>query len=314
MQNNDMKPPAEIAAFHTRMQVEEPLTPEEEELKKLQEEENEKASKKGKKNKPGKKATGKKGKKGKGDDDDKPDIIMTGPSEVVQKFDEFYQGYEEWTTKDESKNFNQKYDADMAKKEVLPSIEDEFKQVVDDMINVELDNMRMLRGIKKKKKKKKKGKRGGKGGKKKALPGEKVTNKFDVKDLLVELVQHRIAKKLPAQKLTDFIGEFNYLHSMIDDLKDTPSNPSIALIRQLVTEYAIFPLGSDIVKSRVELTRSILFYGPPGTGKTLVVRAIAHETASMVFDLSPLAIEGSYPERKGEERMVASVMKVAKEF
>jgi hypothetical protein len=46
----------------------------------------------------------------------------------------------------------------------------------------------------------------------------------------------------------------------------------------------------------------------------MVARAIAHETASMVFDLSPLATEGTYPERKGEEKLVASVMRVAKEY
>lgn len=68
------------------------------------------------------------------------------------------------------------------------------------------------------------------------------------------------------------------------------------------------------MKSRVELTRSVLFYGPPGSGKTMVARAVAHETASMVFDLSPLAIEGTYPEKKGEEKLVASVMRVAKEY
>ncbi len=101
---------------------------------------------------------------------------------------------------------------------------------------------------------------------------------------------------------------------MLDNIKDTPYDPSMALIRQLVTEYCIFPQGSALVKSRVELTRTCLFYGPPGTGKTLVVRAVAHETAAMVFDLSPLAIEGKYPEKKGEEKMVASVMLVAKEY
>lgn len=101
---------------------------------------------------------------------------------------------------------------------------------------------------------------------------------------------------------------------MLDDIKDTPYDPSMAQIRQLVTEYGIFPLGSKLVKSRVELTRSMLFYGPPGTGKTLVARAIAHETASFVFDLSPLSIREKYPEKKGEEKLVASVMRVAKEY
>ena len=102
---------------------------------------------------------------------------------------------------------------------------------------------------------------------------------------------------------------------MLDDIKDTPYDPSMALIRQLVTEYIIFPLGSELVKKLMpELVRSVLFYGPPGTGKTLMVRAIAHETNSIVFDLSPLAIEGQYQERRGEEKMIASVMVVAKEY
>ena len=57
-----------------------------------------------------------------------------------------------------------------------------------------------------------------------------------------------------------------------------------------------------------------MFYGPPGTGKTLIARAIAHETAAFVFDMSPLSIEGKYAEKKGEEKLVASVMRVAKEY
>jgi len=72
--------------------------------------------------------------------------------------------------------------------------------------------------------------------------------------------------------LSEFIGEFNYIHSMLDDIKDTPYDPSMALIRQLVTEYIIFPLGSELVRNRVlENIRSFLFYGPPGTGKTMIV-------------------------------------------
>ena len=69
-----------------------------------------------------------------------------------------------------------------------------------------------------------------------------------------------------------------------------------------------------MIKSRVELNSTMLFYGPPGTGKTLVSRAIANETSSYVFDLSPLSIDGKYSEKKGEEKLIASVMRVAKEF
>jgi ATP-dependent 26S proteasome regulatory subunit len=79
---------------------------------------------------------------------------------------------------------------------------------------------------------------------------------------------------------------------MLDDIKDTPYDPSMALIRQLVTEYIIFPLGSALVRKRIpEQVRSFLFYGPPGTGKTMIVRSVAHETNSVVFDISPLNID-----------------------
>lgn len=44
------------------------------------------------------------------------------------------------------------------------------------------------------------------------------------------------------------MGEFNYIHSMLDDLKETAYDPSMALIRQLVTEYVIFPLGSELIR------------------------------------------------------------------
>ena len=130
--------------------------------------------------------------------------------------------------------------------------------------------MRIIAGIKAKKKGKK-GKKKKKKSKKKGLklPGFKAIRDIDKRDLLVQLIQNGIVKKLPPQKLTDFIGEFNYLHSMLDNIKDTPYDPSMALIRQLVTEYIIFPLGSELVRKRFPgNVRSFLFYGPPGTGKT----------------------------------------------
>jgi ATP-dependent 26S proteasome regulatory subunit len=115
--------------------------------------------------------------------------------------------------------------------------------------------------------------------------------------------------------MTDFIGEFNYIHSMLDDIKDTPYDPSMALIRQLVTEYIVFPLGSELVKARFpEYVRSFLFYGPAGTGKTLIVRSAVAETNSIFFDMSPINIDGKYQGKKEEEKMVASVMVTAKEY
>ena len=79
---------------------------------------------------------------------------------------------------------------------------------------------------------------------------------------------------------------------MLDDIKQQVWDPSMALIRQLVTEYIIFPLGSELVKKRFpEHVRSFLFYGPPGSGKTMVVRACVSETNSIFFDMSPTNID-----------------------
>ena len=95
---------------------------------------------------------------------------------------------------------------------------------------------------------------------------------------------------------------------MLDDVKEIPTDPSMALIRQLLTEYIIFPLGSDLCRKRFpEDMSTFLFYGPPGTGKTLAVRAIVNETNSIFFDLSPQNIGPVYSGNKEEEKLIAKV-------
>lgn len=102
------KPPDDVKAFYDRLKTELPLSPEEEEAKRLQEEED--AKSKGKKKDAKKEAKKKKGKKG-GDDDEKLQIVKIGPSEVVQKFDEFYSNFNNvWANRDESENPQQQYD------------------------------------------------------------------------------------------------------------------------------------------------------------------------------------------------------------
>jgi len=60
---------------------------------------------------------------------------------------------------------------------------------------------------------------------------------------------------------------------------------------------------------------SVLFYGPEGTGKTLMVQAVQHETKSIVFDLSPAAIQDRYVGAKSDsDKMVAMVFKAAKAY
>jgi hypothetical protein len=73
----------------------------------------------------------------------------------------------------------------MAKEEVMPSVEDELKKDVDGLIKIELENMRLIAGIKSKKKKKKKAKKKKKKKKGLKLPGFKAIRDIDKKDLLV---------------------------------------------------------------------------------------------------------------------------------
>jgi SpoVK/Ycf46/Vps4 family AAA+-type ATPase len=305
------KVPQDIAKFYERNNLEQPLNAEDEEAKKAAEDD--KGKKKGAKDK------GKKDKKKKGKDDgDDKQVAKIGPSEIVLHFDQFYKDYNlDWSNRDETKNPDQAYDRDMAVIAVRPEVEKKKTEIVDAMIKQELANMMVL--AKQKGKKKKKSKKKSKKKKKKKLPklpGLKFIATRDPYDLLVELIQHNIVKKLPPTNLKEFIGEFNYIHSMLDDIKQQLYDPSMALIRQLVTEYIIFPLGSSLVRNRIpEHVRSFLFYGPTGTGKTQIVRAIAHETKSIVFDLSPSTIDGQYHSSKATtETMVAMVFVCAKEY
>jgi len=67
----------------------------------------------------------------------------------------------------------------MARNEVMPILEEEFKKDVDAMIMMELENMELLSGKKAKKKKKKKGKKK----KKKKAKGLKLPGAKMIKDL-----------------------------------------------------------------------------------------------------------------------------------
>ena len=247
-----------------------------------------------------------------------------GPTEVVQKFEMQYEDYENvWAKRDETNNYDQMHDKEMLRDEVMPKVEKGLRKTIDEMLDLELNNMRALMGVKAKKGKKKKGKK--KKGKKKKnkgpkLPGYKAIAKMTEKEMLVYLVQASIVKRLPATNLSEFLGEFNYIASMMDNPMDQPRPPSMALIRQLVTEYIIFPLGSELIRKRhPEHTMSFLFYGPEGTGKSQMVQAITTETRSILFDLGNSNLttinerDFAY-DKKDSEKMVAMVMCAAKKF
>jgi len=88
----------------------------------------------------------------------------------------------------------------MARSEVMPILEEEYKKLVDEMTNIELENMKMFGGFGKKKKKKGKKKKKKGGGKKKGmkgLPGYKNYINTPTEELLQLLINQCIVKKLP---------------------------------------------------------------------------------------------------------------------
>ena len=94
------KVPDNLDKFYARNDLEVPLSPEEEEKKAAEEEAKGKKKEKKAKDK-GKK---KKGAAAEGDDGGEK-LLKVGPTEVVQKFDEFYEGYTKvWANRDETSN------------------------------------------------------------------------------------------------------------------------------------------------------------------------------------------------------------------
>jgi len=137
------KPPPDIKEFYNRFAVTTPGTGEGDD-----DDEGGGAKKeaKGKKDK-GKKEKGKKKKGGKKDKEDKDEVIKIGPTEVITKFEEQQEEYiDNWQNRDETDNYKQEYDVKMAKTEVMPILEDQYKKDIDEMIDVELENMKLLAG------------------------------------------------------------------------------------------------------------------------------------------------------------------------
>lgn len=89
-------------------------------------------------------------------------------------------------------------------------------------------------------------------------------------------------------------------------------DPSLAQLRQLCSEYIAVPLGTGLnLEAR---DRCFLFFGPQGTGKSLMVQAIAHETNSLILDLSPDIVADRFTDRQNITKYMYMVFKVAKHF
>lgn len=83
-------------------------------------------------------------------------------------------------------------------------------------------------------------------------------------------------------------------------------------VRQVLSLYAVLPLGSQVVHEKAPLIKAILMAGPAGVGKKMLVHAICQEAGANLFDLSPLNTAGKYPGKSGLAMMLHMVFKVAR--
>ena len=307
------KLPKGVANFYKRNEVEKPKTEEElaaEEAKKA-----DKAKKKDKKPKE-KKASKKKGEK----KEDKKEYLWTGPTTdaVVQLEDQTEKYSKVWEKKDETDKAFTKFDTEMIKEQVRPTVEKDIESAVDKLIEVELNNLQLQEGKKKGGKKSKKPKKTKKAKPKKLPPALKLIAKKSTYELLNELFVLGIAKKInKIYRVADFMGDYNYIGS-IEDMNKPVADTSLAQVRTMVAEWGILPLGSKAIHENVTRNyggiKSMLLLGPQGSGKTMLAKAIASETSALFLDISPAIIENTYPDKKGEDKLVATVMRVAKEL
>jgi SpoVK/Ycf46/Vps4 family AAA+-type ATPase len=114
------------------------------------------------------------------------------------------------------------------------------------------------------------------------------------------------------KNLEDLICDFNYVANSIQIIDEQLIDIPLFYTKQLIKEFCIYPLGSQIVKSNTKPPiASALFFGPPGTGKTHAALAVAYHTNAIFIDLSAQNLEKI---KTGQElnRAIATAFRVAK--
>uniref|UniRef100_A0A4W6FG33 Zgc:153738 n=1 Tax=Lates calcarifer TaxID=8187 RepID=A0A4W6FG33_LATCA len=246
-------------------------------------------------NKPkGKEEKKEKGKKNKGKDEEEVSLKML-PSAFLSDLEVGNKTFVDfWQTRNESKNFSQRHDVELIKEEKRKVIEAEIRVQVDEQMRQELAEWKLA--VDKE--------RGGK-----TKGNAKVLKTLE--SLCQELVEQGLLKKAKNVRLQDYLGDYSYLGTTLRQ-NDIEPMPSLSDVRQVLSLYAILPLGSQEVHEKAPLIKAILLAGPAGVGKKMLIHAICHETGANLFDLSPLNTAGKYPGKSGLAMMLHMVFKVAR--
>ncbi|XP_053710432.1 dynein regulatory complex protein 11 isoform X1 [Synchiropus splendidus] len=213
-----------------------------------------------------------------------------------------------WQTRNESTNFNQRHEIELVKEEKRVEVEEEIRLKVDEQMRLVLEEWKQTidkdKGGKAKAKKK-----GGKSGKKKKE--KDLTADRTLESLCQELVQQGLLREAQPVKMEEYLGDFSYLGTTLRQ-NDIEPMPSLSDVRQVLSLYAVLPLGSQLVHEKAPLIKSLLLAGPAGVGKKMLVHAICQETGAFLFDLSPINTARKYPGKSGLAMMVHMVFKVAR--
>ena len=252
----------------------------------------------------------------------------------------------------EQKDFEQRFDADLLREEILDgpgSTVAELRKCVDQLITIEVANLRARMGDKTKPPKEVKP----------ALPkGVKdPTEGKKLEEHMSRLVSCGALLLPTPTRLAEYIGEHTVMGSIMEQydrsiaeqqdefnqkwsqlltrwndyveksLRMTKEQfeqvfkrfleqqswhfePSMQQVRQAVTEYAILPLGSQTVRDFVDgHTRGLLLFGPTKSGKTMLTHAICTEAGANLFCLSPAVIN---KEGINIPKLVQAVFRVAR--
>ncbi|KAM9848901.1 dynein regulatory complex protein 11 [Aulostomus maculatus] len=219
-----------------------------------------------------------------------------------------------WQTRSESRNFNQRHEVELIKEEKRQDIEAEIRVQVDEEMRQELAEWKLAvdrnKGGKSKVKGTAKKKKTSKSGKKKKKEKD-LTADRTVESLCQELVEQGLLKQANPVRMKDFLGDFSYLGTTLRQIDIEPM-PSLSDVRQVLSLYAVLPLGSQEVHEKAPLIKAILLAGPAGVGKKMLVHAVCQETCANLFDLSPLNTAGKYPGKSGLAMMLHMIFKVAR--